>query len=107
MMRAALLAVALLLALSAGSACGGSRGAARPSVSKENAVLRFDTPIRDAEVWVDGRFYPGALRAGLEVPPGLYRVEIRHDDFHTVYLELRLARGERKTQIVRMAKKLN
>ena len=88
-------------------ACGSAATANKAGVSKNNAVVRFASPPEDAEVWVDGRFYPGALRGGIEVPPGLYRVEIRHDDYHTLYLELRLAKGERKQIPVRLAKKLD
>ena len=105
MIRGLLLAALLLATPMAG--CGGSTGAARTGISKNNAVVRFKTQVPDAEVWVDGRFYAGALRGGIEVPPGLYRVEIRHDHHHTVYLELQLVAGQRRVVPVQMAKKLD
>ncbi len=92
---------ALLLALAlALAACSGT---APHTDHSDQAVIRFQTPVRDAEVWFDGIYYADGLRKGLVVKPGSHRIEIRHDRYHTWYAEVTVARGEQRTVAVDLA----
>jgi hypothetical protein len=91
MIRAAAGLVALGLA-----ACGARNG---PSGTGGNdALLYVQSNVRDAEVYVDGRFIAPlvALRGGLVLEPGSHRLELRHPDYFSSYAELQLARVERR-----------
>ena len=87
--------IALVLAAAA-AACGHGTGVR--GVSKDDAIVTFDTDVKEAAVWVDGTFVGGmeALRAGVAVHAGTHRFEIRHDDFFPYYAELQLRSGERR-----------
>ncbi len=67
------------------------------------AVISFDCPISDAEVWVDGRFFEEGLRRGIAIGPGTYRIEIRHDRYHTFYAEVTVEKRARRVITVRLA----
>jgi hypothetical protein len=87
--------VAALAALAA-LACGpkpGPRGA-----SSNDAILYLKSNVRDAQLYIDGRFIAplDALGGGVALSPGAHRLELRHEDYFSSYLELRLARAERK-----------
>jgi hypothetical protein len=87
---------ALLLPLAATLACGGAPHA-EPAPAR--AVLTIDCPLADAAVYVDDVWIGEVadLSAGLALPPGPHRLELRRDHYHTRYLELSLAAGERTT----------
>ena len=100
------IAMALLVGTALGCGCGrgpGVRGAGR-----NDAVVTFDTGVRDAAVWVDGTFVGGmeALRAGVAVEAGTHRIEIRHEDYFPYYAELQLRAGERRKLRVDLAPQL-
>lgn len=97
MTRAALL-VALL------AACGGAPPN-RNGVQRDDAIVQLRSNVRDAQVYVDGRFVAqlSSVRAGIAVEPGFHRFELRHDDYFSSYLELDLARAERKQVQLEMA----
>ena len=97
------LASALVVAFALGLACCG--GQQHPAPDK-TALIEFDSPVRDAEVWLDGTFYPGALGRGLRVKPGPHRIEIRHDDYFTQYLEVNVAAGQHQRLKVDLAEVL-
>jgi hypothetical protein len=61
--------------------------------------------VRDAQVYVDGRFIAPlhALGGGVAVSPGTHRFELRHDDYFSSYLELELERAERRKVGVELA----
>ena len=61
--------------------------------------------VRDAQVYIDGRFVAplNALGGGVAIAAGLHRVELRHEDYFSSYLELQLARAERKKVAIDMA----
>jgi hypothetical protein len=61
--------------------------------------------VRDAQVYIDGRFVAplNALGGGVAVEPGLHRFELRHDDYFSSYLELQLMRAERTQVAIEMA----
>ena len=92
-------AFALLVA-----ACGGTQ---TPSggVDIDDAIVKLASNVKDAQLYVDGRFIGplGALRGGVAVEPGTHRFELRHEDYFSSYLELTLARAERKQIAVEMA----
>ena len=93
-----LFALALLLA-----ACGPKPDPNAPSA--DDAIVKLTSNVRDAQVYVDGRFIAPlvALRGGVAVTPGVHRVELRHDEYFSSYLELTVVRAERKTVALEMA----
>ena len=95
-MRALLLAGAL-------AACGPKTGARGPT--GDDAIVKLTSNVRDAQVYVDGRFIAPlvALRGGVAVEPGVHRIELRHDAYFSSYLELTVTRAERKTVALEMA----
>jgi len=60
-----------------------------------------DAPFEETfvvEQLSDGRFIAplDALGGGVALSPGAHRLELRHEDYFSSYLELQLARAERK-----------
>lgn len=94
---AALLACAWACALAGAAACGGTQ---RPSggVEADDAIVQLRSNVPGAQVFVDGRFIAplNAVGAGIAVEPGFHRIELRHDDYFSSYLELELGRAERR-----------
>jgi hypothetical protein len=67
-------------------------------VQPTDAVVYLKTNLADAQVYVDGRFIGpmSVVRGGIAVDPGKHRIELRHDDYFSRYVELDLARAEKK-----------
>lgn len=90
-------------------ACGLAAGCgpkiAPNGVTSDDAIVYVKSNVRDAQVFVDGRFIAPlhALRGGVAVDPGAHRLELRHEDYFSSYLELQLARAERKQVAMEMA----
>jgi hypothetical protein len=78
-------------------ACGG-KVAYPGGVDADDAIVKVRSNVRDAQVYVDGRFIAplDAVRAGIAVEPGFHRFELRRDDYFSSYLELELGRAERR-----------
>jgi len=78
------------------AACGPKVGP--NGVSSTDAIVVVKSNVRDAQVFVDGRFIApvSALGGGVAVVPGVHRFELRHDDYFSSYLELKLERSERR-----------
>jgi hypothetical protein len=94
---------ALALALLAG-ACGASPP--HPGgVERDDAIVQVRSNVRDAQVYVDGRFVAPleAVGRGIAVEPGFHRFELRRDDYFSSYLEVELARAERRKVRMEMA----
>ncbi len=74
-------------------------------VTPNDAIVYVKSNVIDAQVYVDGRFVApvGTLRAGIAVDPGRHRLELRHDDYFSRYVELDLHRSERKQLQLEMA----
>lgn len=92
------------LALALGlAACGPKVGP--NGVSADDAIVKLASNVRDAQLYVDGRFVAPltALRGGVAVAPGPHRFELRHDDYFSRYLELDLKRAERTSVSLDMA----
>lgn len=84
-------------------ACGAR--AARTGASSDDAIVYVRSNVRDAQVYVDGKFVAplSALGGGLAIEPGAHRVELRHEDYFSSYLELQLGRAERRKVAMDMA----
>ena len=74
-------------------------------VTADDAILYVKSNVRDAQVFLDGRFIAplNALGGGVAIEPGKHRLELRHEDYFSSYLELQLARAERKKVALPMA----
>lgn len=92
-------AVALVLL----AACGAK--AAPHGPSRTDAIVQVKSNVRDAQVYIDGRFIAplDALRAGVALDPGTHRFELRHDDYFSSYLELTVARADHKQVAIDLA----
>jgi hypothetical protein len=92
------LALVVLLA-----ACGPK--AVETGVTRSDAILRISSNVRDAQVYVDGRFVTplDAAGGGIAVTPGTHRFELRHEDYFSSYLELTLAKAERRKVSMELA----
>jgi len=76
------------------AACGASQRAPAPSTPHSVLILRC--PITSAFLLVDDQPV-GELRGlphGVRLAAGRHRVEVRHDGYHTRYVEVTLAPGE-------------
>lgn len=71
----------------------------------DDAIVYVRSNVRDAQVYVDGRFIAplDAMGGGVSVEPGLHRLELRRDDYFSSYLELELKRAERRKVQLEMA----
>jgi hypothetical protein len=74
-------------------------------VTPNDAVIVVQSNVGDAQVYLDGRFVGplGVIRGGIAVDPGKHRLELRHDDYFSRYLELDLRRAEHKKLAIEMA----
>lgn len=77
-------------------ACGPKGPPSR--ISADDAIFYIKSNVSDASVYVDGRYIGTTkyVRKGIAVTPGKHRLEVRHDDFFSRYVELDLKRAERK-----------
>ena len=96
------IAIAALASVLLG-ACGGRQNTSR--VDKDDAIVMLTSNVGDANVFVDGRYYGPVkmLRGGLAFEPGSHRLELRHEDYFSRYVELNLGRAERRTLQVDLA----
>jgi hypothetical protein len=74
-------------------------------VTRDDAVVQIKCNVTDAQVYMDGRLVGpiNVVRAGIAVGPGQHRLELRHDDYFSRYVELDLHRAERKKLQLEMA----
>lgn len=88
--------VAGLVAVATLGACGPKVGP--NGVTASDAVVYVRSNISDAQVYVDGRFVGpiSVIRGGIAVDPGKHRIELRHEDYFSRYVELDLTRAEKK-----------
>ncbi len=91
------------IAVLALAACGGRQKTT--GVSPEDAIFYIRSNVSDASVFVDGRFLGPVtvLKGGIAVEPGKHRLELRHDDYFSRYIDLDLARAERKKLLITLA----
>jgi len=74
-------------------------------VTADDAIIKVKSNVREAQVYVDGRFIAPlkALGGGVAVTPGTHRLELRHDDYFSAYLELTVGRADRKNIAIELA----
>ena len=80
-------------------------GTAANRVTSGASIIYITSNVGDAQVYVDGRFIAplDALRGGVAVAPGEHRVELRHDDYFSSYLEVQVAHSARQKLAIDMA----
>ena len=90
-------AIIVVMVIAVLGACG-KPPVSRNGVKRSDAILILKSNVRDAQLYVDGRFVAplNAMGGGVAVTPGMHRFELRHEDFFSSYLEIKLARAERK-----------
>ena len=78
------------------AACGPKQ--APHGVDADDAIVTIKSNVAEANVFVDGRYYGSVrmVRGGLAFEPGRHRLELRHEDYFSRYVELNLTRRERK-----------
>ena len=81
-----------------GAGCG-ARSQARSGISPDDAIVHVESNVPGAELWVNERFIGpvGALAGGVALSPGAYRIEVRHQRYHTFYASLAVQADERLT----------
>ena len=96
-MKRAVLALAL-------AACGGRQQPAN-RVDADDAIFYLRSNVSEANVFVDGRFIGPVtvLKGGIAVEPGKHRLELRHEDYFSAYVELDLKKAERKKLLITLA----
>lgn len=96
--------VAGVVAIGLAVACG-PRAGQTGGVTSDDAIVLVTSNVRDAQVYIDGRFIAplNALRGGVAIEPGKHRIELRREDYFSSYLELELARAERRRVAIDMA----
>ncbi len=101
--KAKLRVVLFALVIAIGNGCGGRNGPTQ--APRENAVVVLKANVRDAQLYVDGRFIGplDAIGGGVAVAPGIHRFELRHEEYFSTYLELELAKAERRKLSVELA----
>ncbi len=84
--------------------CGG-HPKSTSGVGAEDAIFYIRSNVGDANVFVDGRFIGPVtvLRGGIAVEPGKHRLELRHDEYFSRYVDLDLARADRKKLLITLA----
>jgi hypothetical protein len=94
---------ALVVASWLAAACGPRIGPG--GVTSDDAILQLTSNVPAAQLYVDGRFIASldALRGGVAIEPGTHRIELRHEDHFSSYLEVSLTRAERKRLALDMA----
>ena len=67
-------------------------------VDSDDAIVYVKSNVTDANVFVDGRYYGAVkmLRGGLAFEAGKHRLELRHEDYFSRYVELDLKEKERR-----------
>lgn len=85
------------------TACAHGVAANRDTSSM--SIIYITSNVGDAQVYVDGRYIAplDALRGGVAIAPGEHRVELRHDDYFSSYLEVQVARAARQKLAIEMA----
>jgi hypothetical protein len=83
--------------------CGS--GVAANRATSHEAIIYITSNVRDAQLYVDGRFIASldALSGGIAVEPGTHRLELRHEDYFSSYLEIQLPTALRKKLAMDMA----
>jgi hypothetical protein len=104
------LALALLLAAGAPLVSGCPTGNSAAAAARKNtAIISVVCDVPDAMIWVDERPVGEVrdARGGVRLKAGPHRLEVRHDRYHTRYIELELKAGERREVRVALVEDLD
>jgi len=95
--------IRVLLLVSWLTACGSSVPVSHATTG--TPILYIRSNVGDAELYIDGRFVAplDRLGGGVAVAIGTHRIELRHEEFFSSYLEVQMVRTERKRIAVAMA----
>jgi hypothetical protein len=95
----------VVLAVVLGLAACGGRQKSSSRVDPDDAIFYIRSNVGDANVYVDGRFIGPVtvLKGGIAVEAGKHRLELRHDDYFSRYVELDLKRAEKKKLLITLA----
>lgn len=87
------------------AACGA---APKPTPGPAKGLLFLDCEVADAEIWLDSRFLGEVreVKGGIRLGPGLRRIEVRHSDYHSTYLEIELRPDQTRRLDVELARRL-
>lgn len=79
-------------------------GVPRRGPTPPDAVLTLTCNVREAALFVDGRYLApvGLLRGGVALAPGRHRFELRHQDYLPRLWELDLAGAERRALTIEL-----
>ncbi|MFH0900524.1 MAG: hypothetical protein V2A73_07835 [Pseudomonadota bacterium] len=79
------------------------------AVKAPSAVLVLGCDHNDAVVWIDGRLVGEAveLQQGIRLDAGTHRIELRHEEHLTRYLQVDLRPGERLVVDTKLAESLD
>ena len=101
----ALVLMAFLASLSSGCPHAGQSASQAPHAS---GVLLVKCPIADAELWVDSKYVRELreIKSGVRLSAGHHRIEVRHESYHSMYFDLDIGAGERRTLDVDLAPRL-
>lgn len=93
-----------VLALALLAACGG-RQTSSSRVDADDAIFYIKSNVAEAGVYVDGRFIGPVtvLKGGIAVEAGKHRLELRHEDYFSRYVDLDLKRAERRKLLITLA----
>ena len=91
------------LAIAVLAACGPKP--APNAVTPDQAIVYVRSNVAEAQVYIDGRFVGpvNIVRGGIAADPGKHRLELRHDNYFSRYVELDLHRAERRKLQLEMA----
>ena len=96
----------VLLVVACHAAPSAPAAASRPA--GKGAILDLVCSLADADVFIDDDYLgeTGDVAAGVRLAPGVHRVEIRREGYHTRYLEISLVAGETRRLEVALAEAL-
>ena len=86
-------------------ACGGSPAPRKP---QPTALVTLQCEVADAEVWIDGRYFRevAELSRAFRLRAGAHHIEVRHQNYHSMYYELAVTAGTQRVLRVELAERL-
>lgn len=105
-------AVVFLLIIACG-ACGAACGPSAhrpPAGPPPSGVVQLRCTVPDATIWIDEALVGlvGDIpKGGIRLTTGAHRIELRHERYHTRYIDVTLAPGELRRIEVTLAEVLD
>lgn len=93
----------LAMSIAVLAACGGRQHTS--GIDRDDAIVKVKSNVAEANLYVDGRFVGpvGVLKGGIAVEPGKHRLELRHEDYFSAYVELDARKAERRSIEITLA----